>query len=128
MQNSIAAGRWLAVRVVAVQFAVTTVLASGFLLQGLQSGLAALSGGGATTLGTAVLALRLFGGGPAPAGLVLWRLIVGNLLKWGVILLGLYLALLKARLPGMPVFAGLVAAVLVPQFYGLRDNSHRTTT
>ena len=122
MQNSIAAGRRLAVRVVAVQSAVTILLATGFLLQGWQSGLAALSGGGAVALGTAVLALRLFGAGPAPAGMVLWRLIVGNLLKWGVILLGLYLALARAHLPGFPVIAGLVAAVLVPQFYGLRDN------
>jgi len=126
MQNSIAAGRRLAVRVVAVQLAVTMLLAVGFLLQGWQSGLAALSGGGAVALGTALLALRMFGAGPAAAGVVLWRLIVGNLLKWGVILLGLYLALARAQLPGLPVIAGLVAAVLVPQFYMLRDNSHRT--
>ena len=113
-------------RVVAVQLAVTMLLAVGFLLQGWQSGLAALSGGGAVALGTALLALRMFGAGPAAAGVVLWRLIVGNLLKWGVILLGLYLALARAQLPGLPVIAGLVAAVLVPQFYMLRDNSHRT--
>lgn len=121
MQNSIAAGRRLAVRVVAVQLLVTTVLATGFLLQGWRSGAAALCGGGAVALGTALLALRMFSGGPAAAGLVLWRMIVGNLLKWGVILLGLYLALAKAQLPGLPVIAGLVVAVLVPQFCGLRD-------
>ena len=125
MQNSIAAGRRLAVRVVAVQFAVTLVLALGFLLQGWRSGLAALSGGGAVALGTGLLALRLFAAGPAPAGLVLWRLIIGNLLKWGVILLSLYLALAKAQLPGMPVIAGLAAAVLVPHVYGLHGGAQR---
>ena len=120
MQNSIAAGRRLAVRVVAVQLGVTTVLTAGFLLQGWQSGAGALSGGGAVALGTAMLAARLFSGGPVPAGMVLWRMIVGNLLKWSVILVGLYLALAKAQLPGLPVIAGLTAAVLVPQFYGLQ--------
>ena len=128
MQNSIAAGRRLAVRVVAVQIAVTIVLATGFLLQGWQSGLAALSGGGAVALGTAALALRLFASGPAPAGLVLWRLVIGNLLKWGVILLGLYLALAKAQLPGMPVIVGLAVTVLVPHFFGLHDAGQRTKT
>ena len=125
MQNSIAAGRRLAVRVVTGQLVVTLLLAAGFLLQGWQSGLGALSGGGAVAVGTAMLALRLFGGGPAPAGLVLWRMIVGNLLKWGVILLGLYLALAKARLPGLPVIVSLAATVLVSQFYGLHAGAKR---
>lgn len=125
MQNSIAAGRRLAVRVVAVQLGVTILLAAGFLLQGWQSGVAALSGGGAVVVGTALLALRLFSGGPAPAGVVLWRMIVGNLLKWGVILLGLYFALAKARLPGLPVIVALAATVLVPQFYGLHPAATR---
>jgi len=125
MQNSIAAGRRLAVRVVAVQLAVTALLASGFLLQGWQSGLGALSGGGVVVLGTAMLALRMFGGGPAPAGLVFWRMIVGNLLKWGVILLGLYVAIAKARLPGLPVIVSLAATVLVTQFYGLHAGAKR---
>jgi len=123
MQNSIAAGRRLAVRVVAVQLAVTILLAAGFLLQGWQSGLAALSGGGVVALGTAMLALRMFSGGPAPAGMVLWRMIVGNLLKWSVILAGLYLALAKAQLPGLPVMVGLAATVLVPQFYGMHPGA-----
>ena len=126
MQNSIAAGRRLAVRVVAVQLAMTTLLAAGFLLQGWQYGVGALSGGGAVTLGTTMLALRMFCGGPAPAGLVLWRMIVGNLLKWSVILAGLYLALAKAQLPGLPVMVALAATVLVPQFYGLHPGAARS--
>ena len=127
MQNSIAAGRRLAVRVVALQIAATALVALGFLLQGWQAGLAACCGGGAAALGTGVLALRLFGAGPAPAGVVLWRLIVGNLLKWGVILLGLWLALVKAALPGLPVIAGLAAAVLVPHVLGVHGGTPRTT-
>ena len=126
MQNSIAAARRLAARVVAMQLAVTILLATGFLLQGWRSSLAALSGGGTVALGTALLALRMFVGGPAAAGRVLWRMIVGNLLKWGVILLGLYLALAKAQLPGLPVIAGLAATVLVPQFYGLGSGTQQT--
>jgi ATP synthase protein I len=128
MRNSIAAGRRLAVRVVAVQLAVTILLAAGFALQGWQSGLAALSGGGVVVLGTAALALRLFVPGPATAKVVLRRLINGNLLKWGVILLGLYLALAKAQLPGMPVIVGLAVTVLVPHFFGLHDAGQRTKT
>lgn len=124
MQNSIAAGRRLAARVVAVQFAATMLLALGFLLQGWRSGLAAFSGGGAVVLGTALLALRMFAAGPAPAGMVMRRLIAGNLLKWGVIVLGLYLAF-AAQLPGLPLLTGLATVVLVPHFYALHESRSR---
>jgi ATP synthase protein I len=120
MQNSIAAGRRLAIRVVGAQLLVTVLVAAGFVLQGWQSGLAALSGGGVVALGTAVLALRMFAAGPAPAGTVLARMIVGNLLKWGVIAVGLYLTMVKAGLPGLPVMSGVIAALL-PQLLGLHD-------
>ncbi len=120
MQNSIAAGRRLATRVVAAQLGMTILAAAGFLIEGLPSGLGALSGGATVALGTAVLALRLFATGPAPAGIVFARLIVGNLLKWGVIALGLYLAMAKAGLPGGAVVAGVIAA-LVPQLLGLHE-------
>ena len=120
MQNSIAAGRRLAVRVVLAQLGVTSLIAAGFLLAGWRHGLAALCGGGVVALGTALLALRLFGPGPAGAGTVLARLVVGSVLKWGVIALGLYLALVKAALPGFPVLAGVIAALL-PQLLGLHE-------
>jgi hypothetical protein len=57
---------------------------------------------------------------------VLARMIVGNLLRWCVIAIGLYLAMVKAALPGLPVIAGLVAALL-PQLFGLYDSVSRFT-
>ncbi len=120
MQNSIAAGRRLAVRVVLAQALVTVLVAAGYGLRGWNESLAVLVGGGVVALGTAVLALRLFAGAPAAAGTVLARLIVGNLLRWCVIGVGLYLAMVVARLPGLPVLAGVVAA-LMPQLLGLHE-------
>lgn len=121
MQNSIAAGRRLAVRVVCAQLGAALLVAAGFAFANWRSGVAALCGGGVVAAGTAVLALRMFAAGPASAGMVLGRLIVGNLLKWGVIALGLYLVLVKAELPGLPVICGVVAA-LVPQLLGLHES------
>lgn len=62
----------------------------------------------------------MFAAGPAAAGTVLARLIVGNLLKWGVIAVGLYLAMVQAALPGFPVMMGVLAALL-PQLLGMHD-------
>ena len=124
MQNSIAAGRRLAIRVVAAQAATTALVAAGFAWSGRDDALAVLAGGSAVVVGTAVLALRLFAGPPAAAGTVLARLIVGNLLRWCVIGVGLYLALVKVALPGLPVIAGVVAALL-PQLFGLHEGVAR---
>jgi ATP synthase protein I len=124
MQNSIAAGRRLALRVVGAQALVTIVVAAGFLLQGWQSSLGVLSGGLTVTLATGILALRVFAAPPAAAGVVMARFIVGNLLKWGVIALGLYLAMVTAGLPGFAVVMGVVAALL-PQMLGLHDGCTR---
>ena len=120
MQNSIAAGRRLALRVVGAQALVTVVVAAGFLLQGWQSSLGVLSGGFTVTLATGILALRVFAAPPAAAGVVMARFIVGNLLKWGVIALGLYVAMVTIALPPFAVMAGLIAALL-PQLLGLHD-------
>ena len=120
MQNSIAAGRRLALRVVLAQAGATLLIAAGFLLGGWHSALGVLAGGGVVTLGTAMLALRMFAAGPSTAGTVLARMIVGNLLKWIVIGVGLYLLLAKAGLPGGPVIAGVIAALL-PQLLGLHE-------
>jgi ATP synthase protein I len=120
MQNSIAAGRRLALRVVSAQVGATLLVAAVFLLDGWRSSLGVLAGGGVVALGTAVLALRMFVAGPTGAGTVLARMIVGNLLKWIVIGVGLYLIFAKAGLPGGPVIAGVVAALL-PQLLGLHE-------
>jgi len=116
MQNSIAAGRRLAFRVVRAQIGGAALVGGGFLLAGWRSGLAALCGGAVVALATGVLALRLFGTGPTSAGAVLARLIVGNLLKWGVIALGLYLTIVEAELPGLPVICGVAVATLILPF------------
>jgi ATP synthase protein I len=122
MQNSIAAGRRLAFRVVCAQIGATALVAGGFLFAGWRSGLGALCGGSVVAVATAVLALRLFAAGPASAGVVFARLIVGNLLKWGIILLGLYLTMVKAGMPGLPVICGVAVAALVSPFAaGIRD-------
>ena len=120
MQNSIAAGRRLALRVVSAQIGATALVAAGFLLQGWRSGLGVLAGGAVVALGTALLALRMFAGAPTGAGTALAKMIVGNLLKWIVIVAGLYLLLAKAGLPGGPVIAGVIAALL-PQLLGLHE-------
>lgn len=120
MQNSIAAGRRLAIRVVCAQIGATALAAAGFLFAGWRSGLAAMCGGSVVAVATALLALRLFAAGPASAGTVFARLVVGNLLKWAVIALGLYLTMVKAGLPGLPVICGVIAALL-PQLLGLHE-------
>lgn len=125
MQNSIAAGRRLALRVVSAQVGATLIVAAGFSLAGWHSTLGVLAGGGVVALGTAALALRLFAAGPSAAGMVLTRMIVGNLLKWIVIGGGLYLVLAKAGLPGWPVIAGVIAALL-PQLLGLHEGWARS--
>jgi hypothetical protein len=125
MQNSIAAGRRLALRVVLAQTGATVLVAAGFLLDGWHSALGVLAGGGTVALGTAALALRMFAAGPSTAGTALARMIVGNLLKWIVIGGGLYLVLAKAGLPGGPVIAGVIAALL-PQLLGLHEGWARS--
>ena len=121
MQNSIAAGRRLAIRVVCAQFGVTVLVAAGFAFADWRSGLGALCGGAVVAAATSVLALRMFATGPASAGMVFARMIVGNMLKWGVIAIGLYLTMVKAGLPGLPVMCGVIAA-LVPQLLGLHES------
>jgi ATP synthase protein I len=121
MQNSIAAGRRLAIRVVCAQLGVTLLVAAGFAFADWRSGVAALCGGSVVAVATSVLALRMFAAGPSSAGMVFARMIVGNMLKWGVIAIGLYLTMVKAGLPGLPVMCGVIAA-LVPQLLGLHES------
>jgi len=121
MQNSIAAGRRLAIRVVCAQLGVTVLVAAGFAFADWRSGLGAFCGGAVVAAATSVLALRMFATGPTSAGMVFARMIVGNMLKWGVIAIGLYLTMVKAGLPGLPVMCGVIAA-LVPQLFGLHES------
>jgi len=113
--NSVAAGRRLAQRAVALQAAVTIATALVSLLSGRDAALGALAGGTAMTLGSLLAAWGAFAGGVAGAGVVLGRLLAGTALKWIVVVGGLYLAIAVWHLPALPVLAGaaLAAAALL---------------
>ena len=106
MLNSAAAGRRLALRVVAFQALATLLTAGACLTIGSRAALAALAGGGAMTLGSLAAAWGAFGGGVAGAGVALGRLLLGTAVKWLVVAVGLYLAMAVWRLPAVPALAG----------------------
>jgi ATP synthase protein I len=109
--NTLAAGRRQALTVLTAQSVATAGVALAFLVQGPGAALAALVGGGAVTLGSALMAWRTFGGGVGGAGVALLRLFGGLALKWLVIVGALYLALARWELPPLPLLAGLGAAL-----------------
>ena len=111
MFNSLTANRRLALRMVAVQAAVATLVALAFLFQGVQAALAAGIGGGAVALGSLVLAWRSMFGPAYSAGLALSRLVSGLILKWFVVLGALYVSLARLGLPPLPLMAGLLATM-----------------
>ena len=111
MFNSLVANRRLALRMVAVQAAVATLVALSFLLQAPKAALAAGIGGGAVALGSLVLAWRSMLGPAYSAGLALGRLISGLLLKWFVVLGALYVSLTRLDLPPLPLLAGMVTTM-----------------
>ncbi|MGH8125208.1 MAG: ATP synthase subunit I [Rhodanobacteraceae bacterium] len=113
MDNSLAAGRRLAIQVVLVQAAVAAVAGLAFLVRNVPSAIGALAGGLVVAAGTAVLALRVFAPALAGPGTTVMRFAVGTLLKWVVMLGGFYLILAYWRLPALPAFVGLVGALLV---------------
>jgi ATP synthase protein I len=117
--NSVAAGRRMAARIVLAQAGITLLVAALFLLYGWRWVSAALCGGASVTLGNALMALRLFATPGAGAGLVLVRLLVGALLKWLVVVAGIYVALVRLQLPSLPIILGVIAALLM-QLIGLR--------
>jgi ATP synthase protein I len=121
MRNSMAAGRRLALRAVTLQAAVAAAVAFGFLLQGSASALAAGIGGAAVVTGSALLALSSFAA-PAGAGVALARMLVGMLLKWGVVLGTLLYALAVLRVPPLPLLAGAVATTLAFLFIGKTED------
>ena len=112
MLNTVAAGRRLAQRQVALQAAVTLATALAFLLSGVEAALGALVGGAVMTLGGLLAAWKGFSGGVATAGVVLWRLFAGLAMKWLVVVGGLYLAIAVWRLPAVPVLAGVILAAV----------------
>lgn len=71
-------------------------------------------GGCLVVLGTALMALRLFGRGQRiGASMALVDLIVGMALKWVVIIAGLYVLLARWQMPGLAVLAGMGTAMAI---------------
>ena len=97
-----------------MQVVVTLVLALLFWLLGPREAIAAVVGGAAAALGSALMALRAVGGGVVGSGAALMRLLGGMALKWLVVMAALYWALAVARLPPGPLLVGLGAALVVP--------------
>ncbi|HEY3519604.1 MAG TPA: ATP synthase subunit I [Rhodanobacteraceae bacterium] len=113
MDNSLAAGRRLALQVVLAQVAVAVIAGLAFLVQGVHAAVAALAAGLLVAAGTGLLALRVFAPALAGPGSMLARFAFGTLLKWIVVIVGFYLILAYWRLPALPALISLVAAVLV---------------
>ena len=128
MLNSAAAGRRLALRVVAMQAVATLLTAGACLTIGPRAALAALAGGAAMTLGSLAAAWGAFGGGVAGAGVALGRLLLGTAVKWLVVATGLYLAMAVWRLPAVPALAGAAIAAAAFLFVATKRGTTRAST
>ena len=113
MYNSLAAGRRLAMQVVVAQTAAAIIVGLSFLVGGAAPALGAFGGGAVMALGTALLALRVFSPPLARGVVTMRRFALGTLLKWVVVLGGLFLILVRLRLPLVPVVVGAGAAMMV---------------
>ena len=90
-----------------------------FLAAGWGAGVAALGGGVAVALGNVMLALRVFRPQLAGGAVTARRFALGTLLKWLVVLGGLFLILVRLRLPLLPTLAG-VGVVTAVNWLALR--------
>lgn len=113
MDNSLAAGRRLAAKVILMQLAVAVVAGLAFVWRGAPAAVGAFAGGALAALGTTVLALRVFMPALAGGGTMALRFATGTLLKWVVVLVGLYLIFAYWKLPAVPALAGFGAALVV---------------
>lgn len=111
MLNTLAAGRHLAARLLAAQLVVALVAGALFWLQGRHAAMGAAAGAVLVALGTALMASRALTRGRPDV--VLMRVLTGMLLKWLVVLGGLYVVLVIWHLPPLPTIVGLVAALAV---------------
>ena len=112
MRNSIAHGKNVATRAVALQLAGSLATALAAAVFGWRSALAALAGGLAIAVGNLLFAVRLFGRGVVPARNALHAAWAGEVVKWFWVCAVLYAAIAVWKLPFLPLFAGLVAAQL----------------
>ena len=111
MFNSLDANRRLAIRTIATQGVVASLVAVGFLWVGARESLAAALGGGAVALGSLVLAWRSMFGPVRQAGAVMARMVSGLLLKWFVVAGALFFAMAKLQLPPLPLIVGMIATM-----------------
>ncbi|KFN48783.1 ATP synthase subunit I [Arenimonas composti] len=114
MSNSLASGRRIARRAALLQLAagVLAAMVAG-LVRDMDAAAGALSGATAAALGTEAMARVALGGGIQPARVIHLRMAVGMLLKWLLVIVVLYLAIVPWRLPPLAVLSGLVVAMLV---------------
>ena len=130
MLNSAAAGRRLALRVVAFQAIATLATAAACLMLGPPAAIAALAGGGSMALGSLLAGWCAFGGGVAGAGAALGRLLLGTAVKWIVVAGTLYMAMAVWKLPAVPVLAGaaIAAAAFVVSMKFVATHRGKTRT
>lgn len=112
MRNSIAHGKNVATRAVALQLTGSVVTALVAAVFGWRSALAALAGGFAIAIGNLLFAVRLFGRGVMPARNALHAAYAAEVIKWFWVCATLYVAIAVWKLPFLPLFAGLMAAQL----------------
>ncbi len=115
MLKSAASSRRQVLRILAFQVGITVLTALACFAIDSRAALAALIGGGAMTLGSALSAWISLGGGVIGAGEVLGRMLLGMAAKWLVVITGLYLVMAVWRLPAWPalVAVALVAAAIL---------------
>ncbi len=111
MLNTLAAGRLLAARLLAAQSGVALLVGLLFLLQGWRAAVSAAAGAVLVTAGTALMASRALTRGRP--GVVVMRVLLGTVLKWFVVLGGLFVVLVVWHLPPLPAITGVVAALAV---------------
>jgi ATP synthase protein I len=101
-------------RIMLLQLAVAALACLVFLTLGRRDeAMAATAGAVVVALGTALLSARFFSGLSSSAGMALGRLLTGMLLKWIVIVGGLFMILFQFKLPPLAAITGLVAAYAV---------------
>lgn len=129
MSNSLADGHRFARKAVLVQLGAGSLaaIATG-LVWGVGHAAAVFTGAAAAALGTMGLARVALGGGVQPARVVYLRLLAGMLLKWLLVALMIYLALVRGKFPPLATLSGLVLALLVFPLAHLSGSATRQDT
>ena len=114
MLNSLAAGRQFAFRAVLLQLGIA-VLAGvlAMLVFDRSTALALVMGASAVACGTALMAGLALGGGVRDAGVAFLAFVIGLLLKWVIVAVLIYIAIVVLQLNAWSVLAGLALALLV---------------